>query len=177
MPNPAGIFVVIDLTGQLAAQVAAVQREHDPRLAALWPPHVTLIGSSGAGPILADTPLEELRVKLGAVAAHTPPLTLAFGTPQRFPDRDIIVLPLDPHGPLRAFHEQLKLAGVRAHQARYPFTPHVTLTMFPPLAREREQRLLALRFAAPLVVDRIRVLLTREPQPAKLLLELPLKAE
>lgn len=174
MAAPAGIFVIVELTGALAEQVAAIQREHDPRLAALWPPHVTLIGSSGAGPILADTPVDELRTKLGAIAARTPPLTLAFGAPQRFPDRDIISLPLDPHGPLRALHEQLKLAGLRSHQARYPFTPHVTLTMFPPLSREREQRLLAVRVAHPLIVDRLRVLLTREPQPAKLLLELPL---
>ena len=175
MPNPAGIFVIVELTGELAVQVAAIQREHDPRLAALWPPHVTLIGSSGAGPILSDTPVDELRAKLGAVAARTPPITLAFGAPQRFPDRDIVVLPLDPHGPLRALHEQLKLAGLRSHQARYPFTPHVTLTMFPPLARDREQRLLAVRVAQPIVVDRLRVLLTRPPQPAKPLLELPLK--
>lgn len=177
MPNPAGIFVIVELTGDLATQVAAIQREHDPRLAALWPPHVTLIGSSGAGPILSDTPVEELRAKLGAVAANTPPLTLAFGLPQRFPDRDIVVLPLDPHGPLRTLHEQLKRAGLRSHQARYPFTPHVTLTMFPPLAREREQRLLTVRVAQPVVVDRLRVLLTRPPQPAKLLLELPLKTD
>ena len=53
----------------------------------------------------------------------------------------------------------------------------VTLTMFPPLARAREQRLLALRAEQPLLVDRLRVLLTRDPQPAKLLLELPLKSE
>src|SRR5689334_10967385 len=171
MPNPAGIFVIVELAGDLAAQVAAIQREHDQRLAALWPPHVTLIGSSGAGPILSDTPVDELRTKLGAVAMRTAPMTLAFGPPERFPDRDIVVLPLDPHGPLRTLHEQLKLAGLRSHQARYPFTPHVTLTMFPPLARPREQRLLAVRVAAPLVVDRLRVLLTRPPQPAKLLLE------
>jgi len=177
MPNPAGIFVIVELTGDLATQVAAIQREHDPRLAALWPPHVTVIGSSGAGPILSDTPVEELRAKLGAVAARTPPITLAFGAPQRFPDRDIVVLPLDPHGPLRTLHEQLKLARLRSHRARYPFTPHVTLTMFPPLARDREQRLLAVRADHPIVVDRLRVLLTRPPQPAKLLLELPLKTD
>src|SRR5256885_6349946 len=113
MPNPAGIFVIAELTGPLAVQVATIQREHDPRLAALWPPHVTLIGSSGAGPIVSDTTVEELRTKLGAVAAKTSPLTLKFGAPYRFADRDIVVFPLDPHGPLRALHEQLKLAGLR----------------------------------------------------------------
>jgi hypothetical protein len=46
--------------------------------------------------------------------------------------------------------------------------------MYPPLGRPREQRLLALRASEPLVIDRLQVYLTREPQPATLLLELPL---
>ena len=164
------------VTGALATEIAAVQRKHDPRLAALWPPHVTLIGSSGAGPILSDTPVEDLRASLGGVAARTAPLTLRFSAPQRFPDRDLVVLPLDPHGALRKLYEDLKGTGIRTHQARYPFTPHCTLTMYPPLTRAREQRLLAMRFEQPLVIDRLFVYLTRDPQPAKRLLELPLGA-
>lgn len=174
MPAPSGIFVVAELTGALADRVAEVQRAHDKRLAALWPPHITLVGSSGFGPIVADTTVDELREKLGAVAARTASLTLTFGPPHRFADRDLVVLPLDPHGPLRSMHELLGNSGVRTHRARYPFTPHCTLTMYPPLSRERERQLLTLRFDTPFVVDRLRVLLTREPQPATLLLELPL---
>jgi len=169
-----GIFVVAELGGELAAQVSALQRAHDPRLAALWPPHVTLIGSSGAGPIMADTNTEQLRETLGAVAACSPILTLPFGLPYRFADRDIVVLPLDPHGPLRALHERLRLTGLRMHRARYPFTPHCTLTMYPPLSRRREHQLLAVRAVEPFVIDRLKVYLTQEPQPASLLLELPL---
>jgi 2'-5' RNA ligase len=174
--NLSGIFVVVDVTGPVGDNVIAVQREHDPRLAALWHPHVTLIGSSGAGPIVTGTPVDELRTMLGSVADTTAPLMLKFGRPYRFPDRDIVVLPLDPHGPLRTLHERLRSSGIRTHAARYPFTPHCTLTMYPPLTREREQRLLRMRFDEPLRIDRLRVLLTREPQPAKLLLELPLGA-
>jgi 2'-5' RNA ligase len=174
MPAPTGIFVVAELTGTLAAAIGGVQREHDRRLAALWPPHVTLIGSSGVGPIVAGVTADELRSTLGVVAARTAPLSLRFGPPYRFLDRDIVVVPLDPHGALRKLHEELKISGIRTHQARYPFTPHVTLTMYPPLTREREQRLLALRFDTPVVIDELRVYLTRDPQPANLLLALPL---
>jgi 2'-5' RNA ligase len=174
--NPTGIFVIAELTGELADQVAAIQHANDRHLAALWPPHVTLIGSSGAGPILANTSIDTLRTTLGAVANRTAPMRLMFGPPHRFPDRDIVVLPLDPHGPIRALHEQLMLSvGVRnMFPARYPFTPHCTLTMFPALSRARAQRLLGIRVTHPLIIDRLRVLLTREPHPAKLLLELPL---
>jgi hypothetical protein len=169
-----GIFVVAELPTVLSQPIAAIQHEHDPRLAALWPPHITLLGSSGVGPIVSDTPVSELDALLGPVAAATHPITLAFGAPHRFPGRSIVVLPLDPHGPLRTLHEALRSSGVRTHRARYPFTPHCTLTMYPPLSRTRERALLALRFGTPFVLDRLRVLLTREPQPAKLLLELPL---
>jgi 2'-5' RNA ligase len=177
LAEPSGIFVVADLSGTLAERVTAIQREHDPRLISLWPPHVTLIGSSGSGPILSDTPVDELRRALTPIVSSTPALTLAFDPPYRFPDRDIVVLPLDPHGPLRELHERMKKSGLRMHSARYPFTPHCTLTMYPPLSRARERQLTALRFAEPFVLDRLRVLLTRAPQPVKLLLELELQGQ
>lgn len=171
-----GIFVIAELNGSPASWVAGIQRAQDPRLAALWRPHITLIGSSGSGPILADTPVDELRAKLEPIARQTTPIDAAFLPPIRFPGRDIVVLPLDPHGALRALHESMKKSGLRMHQARYPFTPHCTLTMYPPLEREREQRLLALRLEEPFVIDRLRVVLTRDPQPPTPLLELPLGA-
>lgn len=174
MTAQAGIFIVAELEGELRARIAATQREHDPRLALLWPPHITIVGSSGVGPLLADTRPDELRAALGPVAARHSPLSLAFGVPERFPGRDIVMLPLDPHGPVRALHEDLGASGLRTYRARYPFTPHCTLTMYPPLSRNRERTLLALRFGEPFVIARLRVLLTRFPQPAKLLLDLPL---
>ena len=174
MAEPTGIFVVAELEGPLAKRIEKIQREHDPRLIALWPPHVTLLGSSGVGPIVSSTPVDDLRRAFEPIASETSPLTLQFGPPYRFPDRDIVVLPLDPHGPLRALHERLKSSGVRTHAARYPFTPHCTLTMYPPLSREREKRLTALRFEDAFVIDRLRVLLTRAPRPVVPLFDLPL---
>jgi 2'-5' RNA ligase len=151
-----------------------VQRANDPRLALLWRPHITLIGSSGAGPILADTPPDAIRAALGPIGARTSPIELAFGPPERFPGRDIVVLPLDPHGPLRALHEALRASGLRMHRARYPFTPHCTLTMYPPLSRDRERKLLATHLTEPFTLTRLRVVLTRAPQPARPLLDLSL---
>jgi 2'-5' RNA ligase len=176
MAEQRGIFVIIELPASLAEGIASVQRANDPRLAALWPPHVTLIGSSGAGPIFADTPIGELKELIGAVAARTAPIALRFGAPVRFPDRDIVSLPLDPHGPLRALHEALRACGLRMHRARYPFTPHCTLTMYPPLSRERERRLTTLRFDEPFQAGKLRVVLTQNPQPARLLFDAALGA-
>ena len=103
-----GIFITAELDGGVAARIRAVQERWDPKLAKELPPHITLIGSSGAGPISPDTPVDELRAAIEPVARATEPLTLAFGPPYRFIGREIVVLPLSPHGPLRALHEALK---------------------------------------------------------------------
>ena len=46
-----GIFVTAELDGPLGDRIRAIQERWDPKLARELPPHVTLIGSSGAGPI------------------------------------------------------------------------------------------------------------------------------
>ena len=58
----------------------------------------------------------------------------------------IVVLPLDPHGPLRTLHERIKTAGFRAARPRFYFTPHVTLNLYRELPQELLSALLAERF-------------------------------
>ena len=59
-----GVFIVADLFGADADRIAALQRELDPKFAAVFRPHVTLAGSSGVGPLPPDIPLAiELRSK------------------------------------------------------------------------------------------------------------------
>ncbi len=71
-----GIFITAELTGPVGAQVRDLQRRFDPKLANELPPHITILGSSGAGPISPDTPLPLLRAQLGLVAKASPPLHL-----------------------------------------------------------------------------------------------------
>jgi 2'-5' RNA ligase len=166
-----GIFVIAELEGGIGERIHAIQERFDPKLAAESPPHVTLIGSSGAGPIPEDTPVETLRKAIEPVAAATPPLALRFGPPMRFLQREIVMLPLDPHGPLRALHERLKESGIPFAPARWPFTPHCTLNFYRTLTRESLRALLALREDEPWTLRTLRVYHTLEPQPPKLLFE------
>jgi 2'-5' RNA ligase len=170
----AGIFVTIELEGALAARIHAQQLAVDPKMARHLPPHITLIGSSGAGPFDSDTPVERLREAILPIAAATPRLTLQFGRPERFVDRDIVLLPLDPHGPLRALHERLRGCGIPYAPARYPFTPHCTLSLYPTLDAATRRALLAVREPEPFEVRALQVYLTREPQPARHLFSAPL---
>lgn len=169
-----GIFVVAELAGAVREKVLAVQRWADPKLSNGSPPHITLVGSSGVGPIPPDTPAERLRALVEPITSSTPPITVRFGLPVRFMQTDIIVLPLDPHGPLRTLHERIATSGLTFPQARFPFSPHSTLSFFPRLTPAIERRLLRVRVIEPVIVDRIQFYLTMDPQPGRKLLELRL---
>jgi 2'-5' RNA ligase len=174
MPPSIGIFVLSELTGALRDRIRTIHEQYDPKLARLTPPHLTVAGSSGVGMIAPDTSTEELRRALEPIAASTKPLILSLGAPHRFPGTEIISLPLDPHGPLRALHEHIAASGLRFRASRFAFSPHVTLSYFPTLTRAREAELLAIRVPEPLVIERLQLYLTRDPQPSRRLLELTL---
>ncbi|MHB8837629.1 MAG: 2'-5' RNA ligase family protein [Gemmatimonadaceae bacterium] len=169
-----GIFITAELTGPVGAQVRDLQRRFDPKLANELPPHITLLGSSGAGPIVPDTPRATLRAALEPVGRELSPLHVHFQLPYRFVGREIVVLPIDPHGPVRVLHERLKVAGLPYEAARYPFTPHCTLSFYPTLTAESLRALLAVRIEEPFVIDVLRVYHTRAPQAPVHLLDVTL---
>ena len=160
-----GIFITTELEVDLAKRIHAHQVEFDPKMANFLPPHVTLIGSSGAGPIPSDTPLAELKARILPVAEATEPISLRFGPPERFVQREIVSLPLDPHGPIRTLHERLRawfprgpgydLAEPMAVESKPLFHPEIirrsvrafTLPQMPSLAVSR------LRYWAELIAS------------------------
>jgi 2'-5' RNA ligase len=169
-----GIFIIAPIIGPVGERIAQLQRTYDPRLTRLGPPHVTIAGSSGIGPILADTSVSDLQALLGPIAAETAPVSVRFGRPMRFMQTEIVVLPLDPHGPLRKLHEGIKTSGIRANPPRFFFTPHVTLSLYRELPRPALAALLAERFDEKVTIDRIECHLTRETGESRHLLTLPL---
>ena len=173
----AGIFVIAEIHGPAAKRIRQIQKRFDPRLAKEWPPHVTLAGSSGMGPIDAATPVEELKRRLEPVARATPPLLLAFGHPVRFMQTNIVVLPLNPHGPLRELHERIKMSGLRYERARFAFTPHCTLSFYPELPAEKLREVLAMHVGDPADIESIQVYHTRQDKASTKLFELPLTGE
>lgn len=174
MPILTGIFVLGELTGPVADELHAITERHDPKLARLRRPHVTFAGSSGLGPVAADTPLAVLRERLTAVARETPPLSLRLGVPHRFPGTEIVVLPIDPHGPVRALHDRIAATGLHFARPRFAFSPHVTLNLYRTLTPRSLRALMGVHVTERVTLDRLHVYLTNEPTPARLLLDLPL---
>jgi 2'-5' RNA ligase len=169
-----GIFMIAELGGEAGKRIREINEKYDPRLARYKAPHVTITGSSGVGPLSPSVSVEELKEKLDPIVQSTPPMTLHFSAPVRFMQTDIIVVPLDPHGPLRVFHDRVASCGLPFQRARFTFTPHCTLTLYPTLSRETERELLSVRISEPAIIDRVTMYHTLDPQPSKRLLDLRL---
>ena len=166
MPPLNGIFILAELPPEIADQLRAINERYDPKLSRYKPPHITLTGSSGAGPLPPSVSVEEIRGKLEPITRETEPLTLL--------QSDIIVLPIDSHGPLRVFHDEIAASGLPFTRARYTFSPHATLSLYQSLDAKSIRELLKIRLPEPFVINAIQVYHTRDPQPSRKLLELPL---
>jgi 2'-5' RNA ligase len=169
-----GIFITAELEGDLATRIHALQMEFDPKMARALPPHITLTGSSGVGPVPTDTPLATLKGAILPLAATTAPVTVRFGPPERFVGRNIVSLRMDPHGPLRALHEKIAICGLPFMPARFPFTPHCTLNLYPELTATKLRKMMAVNITEPFTIRLLRVYHTQEPQAPVLLFDAPL---
>jgi len=169
-----GIFILAELPVVVAEQIRAINERYDPKLARSKPPHITLTGSSGAGPLSPSISVEEMQEKLEPITRETAPITLVFQKPQRFMQSDIVVLPIEPHGPLRVLHDKIITSGLPFTRARYTFSPHSTLNLYQSLDAKSTRELLETRVPDPFVIGAIQLYHTRDPQPSRKLLELPL---
>jgi 2'-5' RNA ligase len=169
-----GIVLLAELSGPTAARITEIQRRFDPRVANELPPHVTLSGSSGMGPIPADTLTDRLRALLDPIARDTAPIEVYFQPPMKFMQKDVVVLPIDPHGPIRALHERIKASGIPYARPRFAFTPHCTLSFYPQLTRDKLRDLLSIRVEESVVIDRIAAFKAVTLTRAEKILELPL---
>ena len=169
-----GIFVIAEIGGTAGDSIREINERYDPRLARYKPPHVTIAGSSGVGPIPASVQVAELENKIAPITNTTAPLKLRFGPPIRFLQTEIVVLPLDPHGALRILHDRIATCGLPFERARFTFSPHCTLSLYPTLTSEAARDLLAIRVRDPVMIDTITIYQTLDPQPSKKLLELKL---
>jgi 2'-5' RNA ligase len=171
-----GVVVMFELTGALGERLRALHARYDPRMAAELPPHITITGSSGMGPIASDTTDEALRIALEPVASEIAPFSVRLEPPMQFMQSTVVVMPIDPNGPIRALHERIKLSGLRYEAPRFTFTPHLTLSFYPQLARERLRELLRFRVDEPVLINAVQAYRAVDLTRTKRVLELPLGA-
>ena len=135
--------------------------------------------------MLADHPLDLAvfnRRELGRddfpalepVALATKPFTVPLQPPMRFMQSTVVVMQIDPNGPIRALHERIKLSGVEYETARFTFTPHLTLSFYPELPRDVLRELLRVRIDEEISIDAIQAYRSIDLTRTKKLLDLKL---
>jgi 2'-5' RNA ligase len=169
-----GIIVMSELHGTIGARLREIQQRYDPRMAAELPPHITITGSSGMGPISPATTDAELRAALDAVATSTAPFEVRLEPPMRFMQSVVVVMTIDPNGPIRALHERIKLSGLSYEQPRFTFTPHLTLNFYPELSRDRLRELTRFRIDEPVLIESIQAYRAVDLTRTVKVLDLPL---
>jgi len=169
-----GIFIVSELTGDVRERVHAIQRVYDHKLAKGTPPHITLAGSSGVGPLPVETSADQIRELLEPIVRDTPPITVRFERPHRYMTTDIVVLPVDPHGPIRTLHERIASSGLRFERSRHRFSPHCTLSFYRTLTPANERKLMAVRVEEWAVITRLQFYLTLDLVSSRKVVELQL---
>jgi 2'-5' RNA ligase len=174
-----GIVIIAALAGAVAERVHEIQERFDARMAAELPPHLTFVGSSGMGPLSVRTAPDVLRAALGPVAESTPPLVIRFEPPIRFMQSPVVVLPINPNGPVRTLHERIagriRAAGIVAENARFTFTPHCTLNLYRELPAAELRELLAVRIEDPVFIDAIQAYRATGLVGTDMLFSLPLQ--
>ena len=170
-----GIFIIAPIPGPMGDRIAALQEAARPANPQAWPPHVTLAGLVGHGP---DRREHGRRAELEAAPRRRSrptrrPSRSASERPTRFMQTEIVVLPLDPHGPLRALHERIKTE--RPAQRTAPLLLHAARDAqpLPRAAAGRAEFAAAWKFDDP-VVHEIEAHLTRDTGESTKLLTLPL---
>lgn len=129
------------------------------------------------GPLDGDIPVPRLRAVLEQIARDTAPIELPFQAATRFMQTNVVVLPLDPHGPLRALHERIRSSGLPFSPPRFAFTPHVTLSFYPELTSQRSRELEAVRLPIPARFDELVVYRSFQNRTSQLLMTIPLGGE
>jgi 2'-5' RNA ligase len=169
-----GIIIMSELRGALADRVREIQKQFDPRMAAELPPHITITGSSGMGPIVPSTTDAQVRAALEPVALSTAPFAVLFQPPRQFMQSTVVTLQIDPNGPIRALHERIKSSGLTYEQPRFTFTPHLTLSYYPELSRDRLRELLRIRLPESFTVEAIQAYRAVDSVRTKRILDLSL---
>jgi hypothetical protein len=145
-----GIVVMFELAGALRERLRELHMMYDPRLAAELPPHITITGSSGMGPIAPETTDDELRQALEPVAGDVAPSAIRLEPPTR-----------------------IKASGLLYEAPRFTFTPHLTLSFYPELTRQRLRELLRFRVSEPVLIDGMQAYRAKDVARTQRVLELP----
>lgn len=123
-------YVVAEIPEPVRSEIQALRKSFGTPTA-LLPVEVTLLGSSGAGPIPAGTPIQTIQKQIDLLFAHVTPWNVSFAGIRVFPNTAIAYLaPVDRDG-FDRIHAILRDSSIPHTESTFPFTPHCSLRSGP----------------------------------------------
>lgn len=160
-------YIVLELPEPIASMIHKIRLEQGDEFQASMPEEITIVGSSGVGPIAKDQDPDELFKAIDEIAASTSPITVSFDKAHRFPGTDIVVMKLKDDTLVRSLHQRFIDSGVKFQNSDFPYQPHCTIRSKSPLTDQEMEELSKLKIEGNFTLQTLSVY--RMPPPGTLI--------
>jgi 2'-5' RNA ligase len=160
-------YIVLDLPKSIASTIHKIRAEQGDDFQASMPNEITVVGSSGVGPIAQDQDPDEFFKIIDEIAATTPPITVSFDKVHRFPGTDTVVMKLKNETLIQSLHQRFVESGIKFQDIDFAYEPHCTLRSKSPLTDQEMEELSKLKIEGDFTLQTLSVYAM--PPPGKLL--------
>lgn len=123
-------YLVADVPEPVRSRIQAL-REAFGTPTALLPVEITLLGSSGVGPIPAGTPIRVIQEQIDLLFAPIAPWDVSFSGIRVFPDTAIAYLAPVDRCCFDRIHSMLRDSALPRTESEFPYNPHCSLRCGP----------------------------------------------
>jgi len=160
-------YIVLELPEPISSTIHSIRAELGDDFQASMPNEITIVGSSGVGPVAQDQDPDEFFKAINEIAASTPPITVSFDKVHRFPGTDIVVMKLLDDSLIRSLHQRFVESGIKFQDTDFAYEPHCTLRSKSPLTDHEMEKLSKLKIEGNFTLHTLSVYAM--PPPGKLL--------
>ncbi len=119
-------YIVADIPEPIRSKIQAM-RESFGTPTALLPVEITLLGSSGVGPIPAGTSIQAIQEQIDLLFAPIAPWNASFAEIRAFPNTAIAYLSPSDRDCFDRIHAILRGSAIPYTESAFPFNPHCSL--------------------------------------------------
>lgn len=119
-------YIVAEIPEPVRSAVQTLRDEFASATAKL-PVEITLVGSSGVGPIPVGTDLSLIATEMARIFAIVPPFEVSFAGFRVFPGTSLVYLCPTDRTPFDNIHETLRYSNIPFSQSAFPYNPHCTM--------------------------------------------------
>lgn len=119
-------FIVAEIPEPVRSEIQSI-RDFFATPTATLPVEITLLGSSGIGPIQAGVPVKVIEEQIERLCSTVSPWKVSFSEIRVFPNTSIAYLAPSDRSGFDFLHNLCRESKLPAYPSRFPYNPHCTL--------------------------------------------------